>query len=211
MLNIYFINAPCSIYNTIFKKQNLLSLILILASSCSSTIYSYIDKESRKSVSLNDEKINLRNLKINLSEKRGFTSISADNIKSKFLTAEAMREMFKSEIESRAESDIAYSKDNAMYQFDIFLDLSRNFSAFSSDVYVALEVKEADIKVFKNNVLFAQHHLEGPIDCGNNRGLIGNWTFIAKTLTLQGNEKDEIEDVKRCAVAIYNTFKRLGS
>jgi len=198
--------------------KRILTIIAILAlTSCASTEYSYINKNLRKEVALQKDKIFIKDFDLVLNEKRINGLTSANNITSDYLNTAQMKKLMRNNIISRLKSDDIYSNinDKDSYKYEVFIEVSRNFMAFSSNKYAGLEIKKIDIKVFKNNNLFASKLLEGGfgkgiINCGHNRGFFENLATIVKTVTAQKGVEDERKDVEYCGEAIYNTIKKLG-
>ncbi|MCE3232595.1 MAG: hypothetical protein K0R98_852 [Rickettsiaceae bacterium] len=121
-----------------------------------------------------------------------------------------MSDLLKSSITSGLKDAGIYG-DDATYNAEISLDAARSYLAFSKDKYAGLNVKEVDIKIFKGGNLFAEKSLKGQIDCGHNRGFANNLASIAKTVTAQKGNSEEIEDVKYCGLSIARTIGELGN
>jgi hypothetical protein len=198
-------------------------IAICLLAACSSTTYQYTNKDTQKNISLEKDKISISKFDVAYREKRISGSNSADNSSSGYLTAAQMKEFMQSAIISNLKSAGVYA-DNGIYKYEVSVDASRNFMAFSTDKYAGLEVHKIDIKVFKDGNLFAQKLLQvhdaegamalvnsgGTINCGHNRGFVDNLGTVAKTITAQKGNSDEIRDVEYCSASIANTMKELG-
>lgn len=203
------------------KKIFLLTLSLLVISSCSSTYYKYQNQEERKNISLAKDKVNIRNFDLNLFEARVGGRRSADDINSEFLNTKKMKEVMLNTINGLLKENNYSSNSKSAYQYDIKITASRTFSAFSSSKYVGLNIEDVNINVYKDDKLVARKYLEGAkpsiiqtkpaINCGNNRGLAGNLSSIGKTITLSKDAKDELGDVQRCGQSIYSSIVALGS
>ena len=75
--------------------------------------------------------------------------------------------------------------------------------------------------MYKDGNFVAKRYLEGSkpslmggasptIQCGQNRGFVGNLKGIGKTIAHTKDSQDELEDVQRCAAAIYSSMTVLG-
>ncbi len=203
------------------KKIILSVLSIVLLSSCSSTYYQYQNEENRKNISLVKDKMNIRNFDLQLVEARVGNRTSADNLKSDFLNTSDMKKLMLDTISNSLKQDNYFGNSKDSYQYDIRISASRVFSAFSSNKYVGLNIERIQIDVYKDGSFVAKKYLEGSqpslmggaspaIQCGQNRGLIGNLKSIGKTIALTKDAQDEVDDVQRCASTIYNSLIVLG-
>lgn len=203
------------------KKIILLVLSIILLSGCSSTYYQYQNKENRKNISLTRDKMNVKNFDLQLVEARLGNRMSADNLKSDFLNTSDMKKMMLETINNSLNQNNYFSNSKDSYQYDIKISASRVFSAFSNNKYVGFNVEKIHIEVYKDGSVIAKKYLEGSkpslfggqsntILCGQNRGFIRNLINISKMIALTKNNEDEKEDVKSCALSIYNSLIILG-
>ena len=207
-------------------KKLLIIITLCLLTACSSTHYQYTDKNLKKSVSLQKDKVFIKKFSVAYKENRVSGTSPAIN-GAGFLSKDGMEKLMQSTILSSLKSSGVYAdaNDDAVYEYDVFIDAARSYMAFSKDKYVGLDIRKVDIKVFKDGTLFAKKVLEGggndglmgviqtkpAIDCGHNRGFVQNLKTIAKTATAQKGVSEEIEDVKYCGRAIAATIEKLGS
>ena len=203
------------------KKIILSVLCAVLLSSCSSTYYQYQNKENRHNISLAKDKVHIKSFDLQLVEARVGSRTPADNLKSNFLNTSDMKKTMLSIInKSLKQNDYAGNSTNS-YQYDISISASRVFSAFSSNKYVGLNIEKIQIDVYKDGNFIAKKYLAGSkpsvigaanpvIQCGQNRGLIGNITNTVKTISHLKSSQDELDDVQRCAATIYNSIISLG-
>jgi hypothetical protein len=203
------------------KKIILSVLSIALLSSCSSTYYQYQNKENRKNISVAKDKVNVRNFDLQLVEARVGSRTSADNLKSDFLNTADMKKIMLEVINNSLKQNNYAGNSKDSYQYDIRISASRVFSAFSSNKYVGFNIEGIQIDVYKDGNFVAKKYLEGSkpslmgggsptIQCGQNRGLIGNLKSIGKTIAHTKDSQDELEDVQRCASTIYSSMIILG-
>lgn len=202
------------------KKVILSILSIVLLSSCSSTYYQYQNKENRKNISVAKDKVNVRNFDLQLVEARADNRISADNLKSDFLNTADMRRIMLEVINNSLKQNNYAGNSKDSYQYDIRISASRVFSVFSSKKYVGFDIEGIQIDVYKDGNFVAKKYLEGSkpsligggpkIECGQNRGVIGNLKNIGKTIAHIKDSQDELEDVQRCASTIYGSMIALG-
>lgn len=203
------------------KKVIISFLSIVLLSGCSSTYYQYQNKEERKNISLIKDKANIRNFDLQLVEARFGGRISADNLKSDFLNTADMKKVMLDIINNSLKQNNYAGNSSDSYQYDIKISASRVFSFLLSDKYVGFNVEKIMIDVYKDGNFIAKKYLEGSepslmggsnvtIQCGDDRGLIGNLKSIGKTIAHLKNSQDELEDVQRCASTIYSSMILLG-
>jgi hypothetical protein len=203
------------------KKILLLALSLFAISSCSSTYYAYQNKEEIKNISLKTNKINIRNFDLQLFESRLGGRISANGINSDFLNTKEMKKLMLDTINKSLIENNYNGNSNSSYQYDVKIIASRAFSAFSSNKYAGLNIEDIKIDVYQNDNFVAKKYLQGSkssiiqtrpaINCGSNRGFMGNLKTIAKTIAHIKGVQDEMEDVQRCAQSIYGSIINLGN
>lgn len=185
------------------KKLSLISLLILLC-NCASN-YKYFNLKENTSIP-KDYKIYVRNVEVNLTEKKMSSGLSSQ----KYPNQEKLNEIFKENIISTLRQEGLYSSEKSgqnVFEADFNINYVRAFMAFTSDKYAGSGLEGYEIKVIKNENVIATRN--NNTHYGANQGLLGNLTKIGKNLSLSGNENDELKEINIFASEIARDLTQL--
>lgn len=184
------------------KSKILLTIILIFNIGCSYSYYNYTNDKQRD---FKWYKIQIENVDLKLTN-NDFKSYGHPDYPSE----KDLHEIFKNNIVDKLKSMALHAESGQSEKVliaDLKIEYKRTFSAIhngyvGSYINYMITLRDKDEIVATRNLLNTNYFA--------NRGLIGNFVKITKTIVGKYNQQDELAEIKIFANAIADDFIYLG-